>query len=75
MFLLQMAGYPGSGKSTLSRKIAKGTGAIVIDRDIIKTSMINSKVPESLVANSSYRVVFDKKNLILINCYQRLFLF
>ena len=59
MFLLQMAGYPGSGKSTLSRKIAKETGAVVIDRDIIKTSMINSKVPESLVANASYSVVFD----------------
>lgn len=59
MFLLQMAGYPGSGKSTLSRKIAKRTGAIVIDRDVIKTSMINSKVPDSIVADASYSVVFD----------------
>lgn len=54
-----MAGYPGSGKSTLSRKIAKRTGAIVIDRDIIKTSMINSKVSDSIVADASYNVVFD----------------
>jgi tRNA uridine 5-carbamoylmethylation protein Kti12 len=27
VFLLQMAGYPGSGKSTLSRKIAKAAAA------------------------------------------------
>lgn len=59
MFLLQMAGYPGSGKSTLSKKIAEVTNAIVIDRDIIKTSMINSQVSDDIVANASYRVVFD----------------
>jgi predicted kinase len=59
VFLLQMAGYPGSGKSTLSREIAKRTGAIVIDRDVIKTSMIKSNVPDSIVANASYSVVFD----------------
>lgn len=59
MFLLQMAGYPGSGKSTLSKKIALRTSAIVIDRDVIKISMINSKVPDDILANASYSVVFD----------------
>lgn len=52
MFLLQMAGHPGSGKSTLSKKIAKMMGAIVIDRNIIKTSMIKSNVSGSIVVNS-----------------------
>lgn len=59
MFLLQMAGYPGSGKSTLAKKIAENTDAIVIDRDVIKTSMIVAEVPEKLVADASYKVVFD----------------
>lgn len=59
MFLLQMAGYPGSGKSTISKKIAKNMGAIVIDRDVIKTSMIKSSVPESILNNASYSLVFD----------------
>lgn len=34
MFFLQMSGFPGSGKSTLGRLIAKHTNAIVIDHDI-----------------------------------------
>ncbi|MBU5439193.1 ATP-binding protein [Tissierella sp. MSJ-40] len=59
MFLLQMAGYPGGGKSTISKMIAKHLNVIVIDRDIIKTSMINSKVPNDIVADASYSVVFD----------------
>lgn len=59
MFLLQMAGYPGSGKSTISKLIAQKMNAIVIDRDIIKTSMINSDVHKDIVANASYSIVFD----------------
>lgn len=58
VFLLQMAGHPGSGKSTLSKRIGKSSNAIVIDRDIIKTSMINSKVAEDLVAGASYDVTY-----------------
>ncbi|EEM18577.1 hypothetical protein bpmyx0001_6160 [Bacillus pseudomycoides DSM 12442] len=42
MFFLQMSGFPGSGKSTLSRRIAKNTGAIVIDHDIVKTALLES---------------------------------
>ena len=59
MFLLQMAGYPGSGKSTLSKKIAKTTGAIVIDRDVIKSSLIVSDVPEKLLASAAHNVLFE----------------
>ncbi|GAA0349565.1 AAA family ATPase [Bacillus horti] len=42
MFFLQMSGFPGSGKSTLSREIAKRTGALIIDHDITKSAMIKS---------------------------------
>ncbi|OAX49418.1 Shikimate kinase [Paenibacillus sp. AD87] len=42
MFFLQMSGFPGSGKSTLSRRIAKITGAIIIDHDISKSSILKS---------------------------------
>lgn len=42
MYFLQMSGFPGSGKSTLSRCIAKNTGAIVSDHDIVQTALLES---------------------------------
>lgn len=42
MFFLQMSGFPGSGKSTLARVIAKNTGAVIIDHDIVKSAFLQS---------------------------------
>lgn len=42
MFFLQMSGFPGSGKSTLSRHIGKNTGAVIIEHDIVKTALLES---------------------------------
>lgn len=42
MFFVQMSGFPGSGKSTLSREIAKRTGGVVIDHDIVKSALLHS---------------------------------
>ncbi|MED1863887.1 AAA family ATPase [Fictibacillus nanhaiensis] len=42
MFFVQMSGFPGSGKSTLAREIAKETGAIIIDHDIVKSALLQS---------------------------------
>lgn len=42
MFFLQMSGYPGSGKSTLARQLAKRTGAVVIDHDIVKSALLQA---------------------------------
>lgn len=57
--LIQMAGFPGSGKSTLAYQISKKMGAIVLDRDIIKNSMLESGIVGKVLADSSYKVVFD----------------
>ena len=42
MFFVQTSGFPGSGKSTLSRQIAKRTGAVIIDHDIVKSALLTS---------------------------------
>ncbi|RDW20379.1 ATP-binding protein [Oceanobacillus arenosus] len=42
MFFIQMSGFPGSGKSTLSREIAKKTGAIIVDHDIAKSALLHT---------------------------------
>ena len=42
MFLCQMSGIPGAGKSTLARRICKLTNAVLLDTDVIKSSIMNS---------------------------------
>jgi predicted kinase len=42
MFFVQMSGFPGSGKSTLALEIAKETGAVIIDHDVVKTALLES---------------------------------
>ncbi|MBU3128661.1 AAA family ATPase [Clostridium tagluense] len=59
MFLLQMSGFPGSGKSTLAKEISKYINVVVIDVDVIKSSMIESGVTSDIVANASYNIVFS----------------
>lgn len=59
MFLLQMAGYPGSGKSNLAKEISKVTDAIIIDVDIIKTALIESGIDSNQIANAAYHSMFS----------------
>lgn len=45
-FLLQMAGLPGSGKSALARLIGQTTGAVVLDKDVLKTAALEAGVED-----------------------------
>ncbi|MCY9545667.1 AAA family ATPase [Lysinibacillus xylanilyticus] len=60
MFFVQMSGFPGSGKSTLSREIAKKTGCIIIDHDIVKSALLNSidevSIDGKLAGKISYNI-------------------
>ena len=59
MFFIQMSGFPGSGKSTLSRQIAKRTGAVLIDHDIVKSALleaIEGEIDNSLAGKISYNI-------------------
>ncbi len=64
-YLLQMAGFPGTGKSTLSTYIAKHFDAVVLDRDIIKNSMLESGIEGESLAKASYKVVYDLASHLL----------
>ena len=44
--LLIMAGLPGTGKSTLARAIAKHTGGVVLDKDVIRASLFPAELIE-----------------------------
>ncbi|PEJ04857.1 AAA family ATPase [Bacillus wiedmannii] len=60
MFFLQMSGFPGSGKSTVSKYIAKLTGAVIVDRDILKSALLHSLemkgVESTIVGGVSYDI-------------------
>ena len=42
--LVQLSGVPGSGKSTLARSVAGATGFVVVDTDVLKSSVLDSGV-------------------------------
>lgn len=60
MFFVQMSGFPGSGKSTLSRQIAKRTEAVIIDHDIVKSALLHSiedtPIEAKLAGEISYNI-------------------
>jgi len=58
-FLLQMAGAPGSGKSALARLIGQTTGAVVIDKDVLKTAALEAGVDDDQRAGGiAYEAAF-----------------
>lgn len=59
MFFLQMSGFPGSGKSTLARQIAKLTGAVIIDHDIVKSALLTSMETNNIDANIAGKISYD----------------
>lgn len=58
LFLLQMAGAPGSGKSALGRMIGHRTRAVVIDKDVLKTAALKGGVAESKAGGVAYEAFF-----------------
>lgn len=64
-FLLQMAGEPGSGKSALARGVGRATGAVVIDKDVIKSAALRAGAEEALAAPLAYQVFFDLARSLL----------
>lgn len=60
LFFLQMSGFPGSGKSTVSKYIAKLTGAVIVDHDVLKSALLQSLemkgMESTIVGGVSYDV-------------------
>lgn len=59
MFFVQMSGFPGSGKSTLSRQIAKRNGAVIIDHDVVKSALLQSTEDFSMDAKLAGKVSYN----------------
>lgn len=64
-FLLQMAGAPGSGKSALARLIGRCTGAVVIDKDVLKSAGLAVGISEQQASEAAYEAFFALADHIL----------
>jgi predicted kinase len=60
MFVVQMHGLPGSGKSAVATALARETGAVVLDKDVIKSALLRWGFDERDAGGASYRVFFDQ---------------
>lgn len=65
MIIVQMAGFPGSGKSTIAKKIAKRINAVVIDKDILKSSLLKYGLTQEISSKLAYDLMFDLSQFYL----------
>ena len=65
LFLIQMAGMPGSGKSALARVIGRRTGAVVIDKDVLKSAALAAGVDEAQAGAVAYEAMFAQGGHLL----------
>ena len=54
--LVLMAGLPGAGKTTLALALGKELGWPVLDKDTVKTTLLEAAVPEAVAGPASYLV-------------------
>jgi predicted kinase len=54
LFVIQMHGEPGSGKSTLAKALGPRAGAIVLDKDLVKSALLRAGVQEVTAGPASY---------------------
>jgi predicted kinase len=65
-----MAGPPGAGKTTLALAVSRALGWPVVDKDTLKSSILEAGVPEEIAGRASYDLMFDVgRDLVL---HQRL---
>jgi predicted kinase len=57
LLLVQMAGAPGSGKTRLGLALAGRIGGVVVNSDVVKTSLLEADVPWSLAGPAAYRAL------------------
>ncbi|MFK4087084.1 AAA family ATPase [Kribbella sp. NPDC020789] len=65
MFLLQMSGVPGAGKSTIAAYVVDKFGAVAVDYDVIKTAVLDAGFDFADSAKAAYEVMYAQASHIL----------
>ncbi|GAB3929544.1 AAA family ATPase [Kribbella albertanoniae] len=58
MFLLQMSGVPGAGKTTLAKELARVVGAVRLDHDVVKSGLLEAGITVEQSGRASYEVLY-----------------
>jgi predicted kinase len=53
---IQMSGAPGSGKSTIARLLGQSIGGVVIDHDVLRSSLLGNSLQFSEAAKNAYEL-------------------
>ena len=53
---IQMSGTPGSGKSTIAALLRQRIGGVVIDHDVLRSSLFESGIPFDQAAQHAYQL-------------------
>ncbi|WP_410785440.1 AAA family ATPase [Kribbella sp. C-35] len=65
MFLLQMSGVPGSGKSTVAAHVVDSFGAVAVDYDVILTAVLDGGVDVAGCSKAAYEVLYAVTRSVL----------
>lgn len=57
LYLLQLAGPPGSGKSRLAAAVASRCPAVVLNSDVLKSALLDAGVPWQLAGPGAYQAL------------------
>ncbi len=58
LFLVQLAGAPGSGKSTFAAALAGARDAVIVNSDVVKSTLLDAGVVWSQAGPAAYQVLF-----------------
>ncbi|MEV6284582.1 ATP-binding protein [Kribbella sp. NPDC051770] len=65
MFLLQMSGVPGAGKSTVAAHVVEAFGAVVVDYDVIKSAVLDAGFDLDGSTKAAYEVMYAQARHVL----------
>ncbi|HEX5478094.1 MAG TPA: ATP-binding protein [Dehalococcoidia bacterium] len=54
-----MHGEPGSGKSTVACELGRRLGAVVLDKDVIKSALLSAGIEGAAASRGAYEVYFE----------------
>jgi predicted kinase len=66
MFLLQMSGVPGSGKSTVAAHVVDTYRAVAVDYDVIKSAVLDAGFDLTSSTKAAYEVMYAQARHVLV---------